>query len=307
MDFRRLEVFAQVYQLKSFSKAGQVLYLSQPTISEHVRLLEEDLGLSLFDREGKEILPTKAGERLYHYALQLLALRTESERAMSQFRDKSTGELVVGGSNIPGQYILPALLGKFKKLFPNISLRLLVGDSKNVQESLLEGSIEIGVVGVKADHRQISCQELVRDNLICIVPPGSFANHEIKNPKEITRLPFILREKGSGTRTAIEEALKKIHLDISDLQVVAEMGSNEAIRQAVKAGVGATIISRLAVRDDLKQGLFEEIRIKRFSIARKFFIITHQQRSLSPLALDFKEFLIGRHAYKDQGIKELGD
>jgi DNA-binding transcriptional LysR family regulator len=291
MDFRRLEVFVQAYQLKSFSKAGRVLYLSQPTISEHVRLLEEDLGLSLFDREGKEILPTKAAERLYHYALQLLALRAESERAMAQFRDKTTGELVVGGSNIPGQYILPALLGKFKKLFPKISLRLLVGDSRNIQESLLDGSIEIGVVGVQVDHRQISCQELVRDDLICIVPPESLSRDEMKNPKEITRLPFILREKGSGTRTAIEEFLKKIHLDISDLQVVAEMGSNEAIRQAVKAGVGATIISRLAVWDDLKQGVFKEVRIKRFSIARKFFIITHQQRSLSPLAQDFKEFL----------------
>jgi DNA-binding transcriptional LysR family regulator len=292
MDFRRLVVFVQVLQMKSFSKAGQSLYLSQPTISEHIRLLEEDLGLSLFDRQGKEILPTKAGQMLYQYASQLLALRTESLRAMGQFRDKGTGELVVGGSNIPGQYILPVVMGKFKELFPRIGLRLFVGDSKNIREYLLEGSIEIGVVGVKVEHRQISCRHLVRDELICIGPPGTLTGNRITDPKEITRLPFILREKGSGTRTAIEEALKKINLEVDDLQMVAEMGSNEAIRQAVKAGVGATIISRLAVREDLELGHFKEIRINRLPMVRNFFIITHKQRTLSPLALDFKEFLL---------------
>jgi DNA-binding transcriptional LysR family regulator len=292
MDFRRLEVFVQVYQMKSFSKAGQSLYLSQPTISEHIRLLEEDLGLALFDRQGKEILPTKAGQMLFQYASQLLALRKESVRAMGQFRDKGTGELVVGGSNIPGQYILPAVMGKFKQLFPRINLRLLVGDSKNIKEYLLEGSIEIGVVGVKVEHRQITCRHLIRDDLICISPQGALPGNKIIDPKEITRLPFILREKGSGTRTAIEEAIRKIHLDLSDLQVVAEMGSNEAIRQAVKAGVGATIISRLAVQEDLELGRFKEIRINRLPMVRNFFIITHKQRSLSPLSLDFKEFLL---------------
>ena len=293
MDFRRLEVFIQVYQLKSFSKAGEALYLSQPTISEHIRLLEEDLGLSLFDRQGKEIFPTRAGQMLYHYAIKLMSLRTESLRAIKQFRDKGIGELVVGGSNIPGQYILPVLMGKFKKIYPKISLRLSIGDSQNIQESLLEGSIEIGLIGVKVEHRQIACQHLVRDELVCIAPQqSSLAGDKIKDPKEITRLPFILREKGSGTRTAIEEALIKIHLDINDLQVVAEMGSNEAIRQAVKAGVGATIISRLAVRDDLEQGFFKEIKINRLPMVRDFYIITHKQRSLSPLAQDFKEFLL---------------
>ena len=107
MDFRRLEVFTKVFQQKSFSKAGQALYLSQPTVSEHIRLLEEDLGLLLFDRQSKEVLPTPAGRLLYQYTVQLIALREESFRAIKQFRDKGTGDLLIGGSNIPGQYLLP--------------------------------------------------------------------------------------------------------------------------------------------------------------------------------------------------------
>jgi DNA-binding transcriptional LysR family regulator len=293
MDFRRLEVFIKVYQLKSFSKAGQSLYLSQPTISEHIRLLEEDLGLSLFDREGKEILPTKAGQLLYQHASQLMALRTESMRAMKQFRDKETGDLVVGGSNIPGQYILPALLGKFRESFPRVKIHLLIGDSKNITEHLLEGSIEIGLIGAKVVHRHISCEHLIKDELICIAPTGgAFSGRKKLNLKEFNQLPFILREKGSGTRTAIEEVLKKLHLDFNDLKVVAEMGSNEAIRQAVKAGMGVSIISRLAVLEELEQGRLEEIRINRLPMVRNFFIITLKQRPLSPLALDFKEFLL---------------
>jgi DNA-binding transcriptional LysR family regulator len=293
MDFRRLEVFIQVYELKSFSKAGQSLYLSQPTISEHIRLLEENLGLTLFDRQGKEILPTKAGQILYQYATQLMALRRESLRAINQFRDKGTGELAVGGSNIPGQYILPVFLGRFKNLFPKINIHLLIGDSKNITEYLLEGSIEIGLVGVKVENRKISCQHLIKDELICIAPIAGIPAVKKKiSPKEISRLPFILREKGSGTRTAIEEALQKIHLNINDLQIVAEMGSNEAIRQAVRAGVGVSIISRLAVLEDLERGRFTEIRINRLPMVRNFFIITLKHRTLSPLALDFKEFLL---------------
>ncbi len=160
MDFRRLEVFTKVFEQKSFSKAGQALYLSQPTVSEHIRLLEEDLGLTLFDRQGKEIVPTKAGQFLFQYANQLMSLRQDSLRAMEQFRDKGTGELLIGGSNIPGQYMLPGLLGDFKKSFPGIQIRLWIGDTQNIQEKVLDGTIELGLVGALIEHRRISCQPL---------------------------------------------------------------------------------------------------------------------------------------------------
>ncbi len=296
MDFRRLEVFLKVYQLRSFSKAGQALYLSQPTISEHIRLLEEDLGLALFDRRGKEVLPTRAAHLLQQHAIQMIALREESQRAMKQFRDKGLGDLLVGGSNIPGQYLLPSLLGRFKTKYPNIRIQLLIGDTKNILEKVLEGSIEMGLVGAQVEHRLISCQLLTSDELVCILPNGTgLPKGKVIEPAGILKLPFILREEGSGTRTSIEQALNKIHLDLKDLQIAAEMGSNEAIRQAVKAGVGISIISRRAVEEDLEQGRIQEAKIKGLPLKRNFFLITQKQKTFSPLAQEFKEFLFEVH------------
>jgi DNA-binding transcriptional LysR family regulator len=292
MDFRRLEVFVKVYQQKSFSKAGQALLLSQPTISEHIRLLEEDLELALFDRQGKEALPTPAGRLLYQYAAQLMALREESFRAIKQFRDKGTGDLLIGGSNIPGQYLLPPLLGQFKEQFPGIRIRLWIGDTQVIREKLLEGIIELGLVGAPVEHRQISSEFWTTDQMICVAPSAS-PYHTIKAvaPEEILRWPFISREKGSGTRTAVEQALKKNKLDFRNLNVVAEMGSNEAIRQAVKSGVGISILSKRAVLEDLDHGLLREIKIKKLALLRNFYLITLKQRTLTPLTEEFKAFI----------------
>jgi DNA-binding transcriptional LysR family regulator len=293
MDFRRLEVFTKVFEQKSFSKAGQALYLSQPTVSEHIRLLEEDLGLTLFDRQGKEIVPTKAGQFLFQYANQLMSLRRDSLRAMEQFRDKGIGELLIGGSNIPGQYMLPGLLGRFKISFPGIKIRLWIGDTQHIEEKVLDGTVELGLVGALIEHRRISCQPLTTDELVCIALPGqSRERPKVLDPEKLLSLPFILREKGSGTRKSLEQAFKKIHLDLKDLQVVAEMGSNEAIRQAVKAGLGISVISRRAVGEDLEQGRLQEIKIRNFPLLRNFYLITLKQRTLSPLAQEFKEFIL---------------
>ena len=294
MDFRRLEVFVKVYLLKSFSRAGQALYLSQPTVSEHIRLLEEDLGLTLFDRQGKEVLPTQAGRLLYQYARQLMALRQDSLRVMEQFRDKGVGDLLIGGSNIPGQYLLPDLLGRFKDRFPGIRIRLLIGDTENIQGKILEGAIELGLVGAQSDHRQISCQLLTTDELVCISPPKLFKEKQKSlEGRDLPAFPFIFREKGSGTRKALEQAFKKIDLDVKDLRIVAEMGSNEAVRQAVKAGLGISIISRRAVQEDLEQGRLREMKVKRLPLIRNFYLINLKQRTLSPLAQEFKEFILG--------------
>ena len=293
MDFRRLEVFQKVFELRSFSRAGQALLLAQPTISEHIRLLEEDLKLALFDRQGREVIPTKAGELLYGYCRQLTELRQEALRSMQQFLDKGQGELLIGGSNIPGQYLLPGLLGKFKKKYPRIRLRVLVDDTRNIVEQVLGGAIELGVVGARVEQRQIFCQLLTKDELVCIRPP-EFPPGEKKTiaPRELLSLPFIMREAGSGTRRSIENALRKINLNPEGLSVVAELGSSEAVRQAVKAGLGVSILSRRSVAEDLAAGLVREIKVNQFPLFRNFFLIYRKQRTLSPLAEEFKEFLL---------------
>jgi DNA-binding transcriptional LysR family regulator len=293
MDFRRLGVFQKVYELKSFSRAGQELLLAQPTISEYIRLLEADLGLILFDRRGKEVVPTLAAGLLYDYALRLASLREETLRAMQQFLNKEQGELLVGGSNIPGQYLLPMILGQFKKKYPRIRIRLWVDDTKNMVERLLAGAVELAVVGAAVDQARLDCRLLTRDELVCIRPAeGPEGGRSTLDPDDLRAAPFIMREAGSGTRQTIEEALPRIGLRPEDLQVAAEMGSNEAIRQAVRAGVGISILSRRAVAEDLAAGNIREMTIKEFPLYRNFYLITPKQRTLSPLAQEFAEFLM---------------
>jgi DNA-binding transcriptional LysR family regulator len=293
MDFRRLEVFQKVFELRSFSRAGQALLLAQPTISEHIRLLEEDLKLVLFDRQGREVIPTKAGELLFGYSRQLSALRQEALRAMQQFQDKGQGELLIGGSNIPGQYLLPGILGKFKQKYPQVRIQVLIDDTRNIVEKVLAGPIELGVVGALVEHRLISCQLLTKDEMVCI-QPADFPSVGKKplDPRELLKLPFVLREQGSGTRRSIEKALMKINLNPDELSAVAELGSSEAVRQAVKAGLGVSILSRRSVAEDLAAGLVKEIKIKKFPLFRNFFLIYQKQRTLSPLAKEFREFLL---------------
>jgi DNA-binding transcriptional LysR family regulator len=170
---------------------------------------------------------------------------------------------------------------------------LWIGDTQHIQEKVLDGTIELGLIGALSEHRRISCQPLTTDELICISLPGPPGEKQkALDPDKLLSLPFILREKGSGTRMSFERALKKIHLDPKDLQVVAEMGSNEAIRQAVKAGLGISVISRRAVLEDLEQGRLREIKIRKFPLLRNFYLITLKQRTLSPLAQEFKEFML---------------
>jgi DNA-binding transcriptional LysR family regulator len=222
-----------------------------------------------------------------------MALRQDSLRAMQQFRDKGVGDLLIGGSNIPGQYILPGLLGRFKKQFPGIQIRLWIGDTQHIQNKVLEGTIELGVVGALIEHRRISSQLLTTDEMVCISgPKQAKGKQKTVDAKNLFSLPFILREPGSGTRKALELALKKIHLDLKELQVAAEMGSNEAVRQAVKAGLGISIISRRAVSEDLEQGRLQEIKVRKLPLSRNFYLITLKQRTLSPLAQEFKDFIL---------------
>ena len=139
MDLRQLEVFAKVYELRSFSRAAQALFLTQPTVSERISQLEDELTVKLFDRTGRETVPTRAGELLFGYTRRILNLHAEAKRALDQFVGKMAGELAVGGSTIPGEYVLPALIGRFKEKYPEISISLLIRDTQGILDLVLEG------------------------------------------------------------------------------------------------------------------------------------------------------------------------
>lgn len=292
MDLWRLNIFCKVVELKSFSKAAGTVYLSQPTVSSHIKDLEDHLECKLIDRLGREVVPTKAGQLLYGYALKMIALKEDAEKALAEFQGKIRGHLTIGGSTIPGGYILPPLLGKFKEAYPEVTVTLIQGDTAGIIQATLEGRVELGIVGAKAREVQLVQEKFMDDEMSLIVATGHhWTTRASVTVEELAGEPFIMREPGSGTRKSIERVLDKAGHRPSWLNVVAEMGSTEAVRQAIKGRVGVSILSECAVADDLTSGTLKKVRIKGVSFHRAFYLITHKHRTQSPLCQTFVRFL----------------
>ncbi|HXG03396.1 MAG TPA: selenium metabolism-associated LysR family transcriptional regulator [Candidatus Binatia bacterium] len=297
MDLRRLEVFAKVAELGSFSRAAEALFLTQPTVSEHVRALEDELGLPLLDRLGRGAVPTPAGQLLLGYARRILALSREARQAIEQFQGRMSGQLTVGGSTIPGEYVLPALIGSFKAKYPDILISLLVGSSRQVSEWVEEGRVEMGVVGARPTSRSLHAQALIADELVVVVPAGHpWAGLDTVTLADVKAQPLVLRERGSGSREALERALGEVGADLSGFRIAGEMGSTQAVKQAVRAGVGIALISKRAVADECRAGLVSCLKVADLTVARSFFLVTHRDRTRSPLAQAFLEFVESQSA-----------
>jgi DNA-binding transcriptional LysR family regulator len=292
MDLWQLHIFCRVVECKSFSKAAADVHLSQPTISSHIKDLEQHFGCPLIDRLSKEAVPTQAGRLLHGYARRLLALREETETAIFRHQGRLQGLLVIGGSTIPGGYLLPRVIGKFKAQYPHVRLSLIIEDTQQIIAGILEGALEFGVVGAESREKNLLQERLIDDEMALIVPSG----HPLKSKKKIMLAslltePFIVRERGSGTRKSIQESLMQLGHSVEELNIVAEMGSTEAIRQGIRDGIGVSILSTLAVADDLKSGALKALTIEGLNLTRSFFITRHRQRSLSPLGSAFLECL----------------
>ena len=292
MDLRRLEIFAKVAELGSFSRAAQALSLTQPTVSEHVRALEDELGVQLLDRLGRGAAPTRVGQLLLGYAQRMLTLSREAHQAIDHFQGRLSGELVVGGSTIPGEYVLPALIGQFKGKQADISTVLLIGDSKQVSEWVDEGRVELAIVGARPTQRSLDARAIMGDELVVVVPAEHpWARRESVSLAELQGEPMVVRERGSGSREALERALAASETTLNAFRIVGEMGSTEAIKQAVRAGVGVSLISRRAVDEECRANVLGCAKVTNMTVARSFYLVTHRDRTRSPLALAFLSFL----------------
>ncbi|NVM20725.1 MAG: LysR family transcriptional regulator [Desulfobacterales bacterium] len=292
MDLWRLHIFCKVIELKSFSKAAGAVYLSQPTVSSHIKDLENHYECKLIDRLGREVAPTKAGELLYEYATKMIALKEDAEKTLAEFQGKTRGHLTIGGSTIPGGYILPPLLGRFKQVYPEVTVTLIESDTAGIIRSTIEGRVELGIVGAKAREVQLIQEKIMADEMFLIVPAAHrWAARGSVGMDEVMGEPFIMRESGSGTRRSIEELLDGSGHWLGRLNVVAEMGSTEAVRQGIKAGVGVSILSECAVADELAAGILKKVGINGLSFHRAFYLIVHKHRTQSPLCRTFIEFL----------------
>ena len=304
MDLWQLNIFCKVVEQKSFSKAGKLVHLTQPTVSSHIKELEAHFGCRLIDRLAKEAVPTREGQLLYRHALKIIALRDEIETEINRFRDQVSGSLLVGGSTIPGGYILPRTIAGFLRRYPDVYPVMKVGDTVEIVDSIQAGELEIGVVGARLTNRPIHQQKVLEDELRLILPP----QHPWQAKRSVTLdmvagERFIVRESGSGTLTALIESLKSQDRQLEDLQIVAELGSTEAVVSGIKDGVGLSILSPIAVFEELKTGALKALPIEGINLKRSFYLTHHKYRSLSSPARAFSEYLVKRiaSAYRKVG------
>ncbi len=292
MDLWQLQIFCKVVELNSFSRAGQAVNLSQPTVSSHIKDLEEHFNCRLIDRLAKEATPTKAGNLLYRYAQRMLSLRDETESAMAALTGEIKGSLAIGGSTIPGAYVLPAIIGAFTACHADVSVHLSIADTRQIINAILAGQLELGVVGALSNEASIRQRRLVADTMCLVVPAGHrWAVRQRITAAQLFTEPFIVRESGSGTLTSIQTSFSEAGLRFEDLQVVACIGSTEAVRQGIKNGMGVSILSAIAVSDDVAAGHLKTVTIDGLDLERAFYLTYHRHRSLSFLCRSFVDFI----------------
>lgn len=293
MDLHHLEIFCHVFEDRSFSAAGRRLDLSQPTVSVHVKTLEEELGVVLFNRLGREVEATDAGHFLYPRARRLLDLRQEMLGSLEGFRNRLEGDLEIGASTIPGEYLLPSILGRFHAAHPQVRLRLRIKDTGRIVEDVEAGRVQFGVVGAQLTRSDLEFQELARDRLVLIAPPDPlWARRGSMTLEDLAAAPLLLREAGSGTRMRLERWLGDQGVDPAKLRVVAELGSTAAVKEAVKGGLGVSFVSDLAVRSEAEAGLLTVLPLAGLEpVERRFFLVADRRRARSPLTSAFLELL----------------
>jgi len=290
MDIHQLRVFTSVFKNKSFSKASEELHLTQPTISDHVKTLEEELECKLFDRLGRTIIPTKEAEALYSHAMEIIEKANMTKDIIGRFKKDLTGELIIGASTIPGTYLLPSLMAAFQRKHPSVSFQICISDSKDIGEKVLKHKFLLGVVGTKFSNGDINHIPFVEDELIVVSSPLLIKNDTI-TLKDLIKFPMILREEGSGTRRELEKILETKGVTLEDTKIAGIFGSTDAVKQAVKAGLGFSVLSKLSVTDELKHKVLKEIKLTDIQMKRKFYIITHKKRSLPFLYNVFLEYV----------------
>jgi DNA-binding transcriptional LysR family regulator len=300
MDLRHLETFLKVAELKSFTKAAEELYLTQPTISKQIVDLERYFGIRLIDRTKRSVTLTKAGDILLGYARDFVYLKKEVVDAISDFKGLKKGSVHVGASTIPGIYILPEVLNIFKKQFGGVQIKLTISDSKDIIGKMVNGEIDIGFVGAKEEAKGLEYRRLLDDTILFVAPSGYPDSIKIS---ELRNYPLVAREAGSGTRNNVEGSLRKLHIDTEkDLRIVAELTDTEAIKAAVKYGMGISYISRMAVNAELAAGSLKVLNVlgvKGFK--RSFYSITKKGKTLLPQVKALIEII---DLWKKQKAKE---
>jgi len=290
MSDRRLQVFHAVARLLSFTKAAEVLHMTQPAVTFQIRQLEDQFDTRLFDRTHNRVSLTEAGQIVFEYAEKIFELYGEMENAIREMTDDISGSLTIGASTTISEYMLPALLGDFKSKNVDVRLRLRVSNTEGIVSMVENNVIDLGVVEGPVTNKNLLVEVCRSDELVAIVPPGhELAALEKVSTRELMKYPFICREEGSGTREVTIDYMQNQGVDKHALNGCLELGSPEAVKGAVEAGMGLAIVSSASIVKELKLGSLVSILLEP-ALSRDFSFVRQRQKFKVPAMEELLEF-----------------
>ncbi len=295
MNLDYLRTYLEIVRLGSFSKVAKKLSITQPAVSFQIHKLERDLGVRLLDRRQKTITMTDAGKRFLRFAELVERERASLTHDLEQIREEVTGNIIIAASTIPGEVLLPPILGEFKALHPAISAQVEVSDSMTVISRVQEGADDVGICGTVPEGRDLDYFKMAEDEIVLIV----FPEHPFAQRKEISFLelegePLILREGTSGTQRSLKSLLARAGLKIDQLSPNLILGTSQAVVSAVEARAGIAFVSNLAIKKSLALGLVNQVAVEGLKLNRDFYCIHRKERVISRLLSEFLAFVQAR-------------
>ncbi len=272
MNFKQLEAFVRVAELQSFTRAARQLYMSQPAISFQIKALEEDLSVILLQRSERKVALTEAGRLLYPEAKQMLGHYNKIKAGLDALRGLKAGHIIIGASTIPGEYLLPGIIGSFRSKYSGVRVNLRIAGSGDVLKWLQERDIDLGVVGAIGEQDNVEFTKWLDDELVLIVPPGHRWSGKTVDISDLFGEKLILREEGSGTRKSMFDILERQGFYMGDLTVEMELGSTRSVISAVQSGVGIAFVSNWAAADIIEAGKLGEAKLKDINLTRSFYL-----------------------------------
>ena len=298
MELKQLQSFCAVVKYRSFTKAAEKLYLSQPTISTHVRQLEEEFQTSLIIRTTKSVEVTSRGQELYECACNIVNLR---DNLMRSWSDEDEKMIRIGASTIPSAYILPEILPAFRAIRPASQFHVFQSDSQGIVDGLLCGAFDVGLIGADMHEETLELTPFYEDRMVLIAPVNEhfrmFAAKGGMSLPEICREPMLLREKGSGSKKCVSTYFERMGVDESDLTITARLNDQESIKNLVAGGLGISIISEKAAEDAVKAGRLMTFPLPEAGVRRFLFVACRRGAPMSGQTHQFVNFV--KHFYEN--------
>jgi len=295
MNLDYLNTYRELIRLGSFTEVAKKLSVSQPAISFQISKLERDLGVRLIDRGQKTITMTEAGKRLLRFAELVSRERVKLASDIDQLREEVSGKIIIAASTIPGEILLPPVMGEFKALHPAIQAKLEISDSTSVISGVMDGTYDIGFCGTAPEGRELDYFKVAEDEIVLIVfPEHPFADRTEISFMELKDEPLIWREETSGTQQSLISLLSKSGYDVGKWSPSLVLGTTQAVVSAVEARVGITFVSNMAIKKSVALGLVKQISVEELTLIRDFYCIYRQKRVVSRILSEFLSFTQAR-------------